>query len=57
MDSGVDASSPGLVGYWNFDEGGGQFVTDLSAAGNDGFLGESPEPDSADPLWEAEDAR
>ena len=41
----------------NFDEGGGQLVTDLSAAGNDGFLGESPQPDSADPLWEAEDDR
>ncbi len=55
--SGVDASSADLVGYWNFDEGGGQLVTDLSWAGNDGFRGESPEPDSADPVWEAEDAR
>ena len=55
--SGVDASSAGLVGLWKFDEGGGQLVTDLSPAGNDGFLGESPSPDSADPLWEAEDAR
>ncbi len=57
MSSGVDASSPGLVGYWNFDEGVGQLVTDLSAAGNDGFLGESDQPDSADPLWEVEDAQ
>ena len=42
--SGVDASSAGLVGLWKFDEGGGQLVTDLSPAGNDGFLGESPSP-------------
>ena len=55
--SGVDASSAGLVGFWKFDEGGGQLVTDLSPAGNDGFLGESPSPDSADPRWEAQDAR
>ena len=48
---------PGLVGYWNFDEGGGQLVIDLSAAGNDGFLGESPLPDAADALWEDEEAR
>ena len=57
MSSGVDAKSPGLVGYWNFDEGVGQLVTDLSAAGNGGFLGESDQPDSADPLWEVEDAQ
>ncbi len=57
VSSGVDEDSPGLVGYWNLDEGGGQLVTDLSSAGNDGFLGEDTGPDSADPLWEAEDAR
>ena len=51
--SGVDAGSPGLVGYWNFDESDGQVVNDLSPAGNNGFLGGSPEPDEADPLWEA----
>jgi len=28
-------------------------VADLSPAGNDGFLGEGPDPDSADPLWAA----
>ena len=52
FDSGVDASSAGLVGYWSFDEGGGQLVSDGSSAGNDGFLGESPQSDSADPAWE-----
>ena len=52
---GVDAQSAGLVGYWNFDEGVGQAVTDLSPASNDGFLGANGGPDGADPTWEAED--
>ena len=49
---GIDLLSTGLVGYWPFDEGTGQAAADLSQAGNDGFLGETPEDDSADPLWE-----
>ena len=49
--SGVDPLSSGLVGYWTFNEGTGQVVADSSPAGNDGFLGELPNPDSADPLW------
>lgn len=52
---GVDEQSAGLVGYWNFDEGAGQDVMDLSPAGNDGFRGANAEPDSADPTWEAEE--
>ncbi len=51
--SGVDLLSSGLVGYWTFNEGTGQVVADLSPAGNDGFLGEGPDPDSADPPWAA----
>ena len=49
---GIDLLSTELVGYWAFDEGTGQAVADLSQAGNDGFLGETPEDDSADPLLE-----
>ncbi len=49
--AGVDPLSSGLVGYWTFDEGTVQAVADLSSAGNDGFLGETSDPDSADPLW------
>ena len=49
--SGVDPLSPDLVGYWTFDEGTGQAVADGSSAGNDGFLGETSNPDSADPRW------
>ncbi len=50
--SGVDRNSPGLVGYWSFDEGQGQTVPDRSPAGNNGFLGANPGPDSVDPSWE-----
>ena len=57
FDSGVDRDSPALVGYWSFDEGSGQVVSDLSAAGNNGFRGENPGADSADPQWVAQDAQ
>ena len=51
---GVDPGATGLVGFWNFDEGVGQVVTDLSPAANDGFLGgdSAPTGDNADPQWE-----
>ncbi len=52
---GVDEQSAGLIGYWNFDEGVGQDVRDLSPAGNDGFRGANVGSDSADPTWEAEE--
>ena len=48
---GVDPGSASLVGYWRFDEGTGQVVSDDSPAGNDGFLGESSGADGADPRW------
>ena len=53
FDSGVNPASTGLVGYWSLDEGSGQDVSDLSPFGNDGFLGESPSTDAADPIWRA----
>jgi hypothetical protein len=46
---GVDAGAPGLVGFWRMDECSGQVVWDDSLAGNDGYLGQSPVADSADP--------
>ena len=51
--NGVHPASPGLVGYWEFNESSGQVVVDLSPAGNDGFLGTDSDPggDSADPQW------
>ena len=48
---GVDPGSPGLVGYWDFDEGSGQTVNDQSPAQNHGFLGPTSTADSADPQW------
>ncbi len=49
----VNPGSPGLVGYWRFDEGSGQVVGDLSTAGNDGFRGAGGDTcgDGADPTW------
>jgi hypothetical protein len=46
----------GLVGYWDFDEGQGQIVYDLSGNGNDGQLGSTPEVDAGDPAWIESDA-
>jgi len=44
---------PGLVGYWKFNTGAGQFAVDSSGYGNHGQLGADtlPAGDSADPLW------
>ena len=52
FNTGIDPLSTGLVGFWTFDEGTGQAVADLSQAGNDGFRGETPDVDSADPSWD-----
>ena len=51
VEAGVERSSPGLVGYWTFDEGVGQDVADQSPGQNDGFLGAQATTDSADPVW------
>jgi len=46
-----------LVGYWDFDEGEGQIVYDLSGNGNDAYLGSDPcQPDNSDPVWIESDA-
>jgi hypothetical protein len=47
---------PGLVGYWDFDEGLGQIVYDLSDHGNNGQLGSTPDVDVSDPAWIESDA-
>ena len=49
--NGVDPADEALIGFWPFDEGSGQTVADLSAAGNHGFLGAEPTSDTADPQW------
>ncbi len=52
---GVDPGAAGLVGYWSFDEGSGQNVSDASPFANHGFLGEAQNEDSADPSWVIKD--
>ena len=42
----------GLVGYWKFDEGSGDTVTDYSGNGNDGTFGAISGDTTAYPTWE-----
>ena len=44
---------PGLAGYWNFNEGAGQVLHDLTSHQNDGVLGLDSDPngDIHDPQW------
>ena len=56
MHSRLAGDEAGLVGYWDFDEGGGQVVYDLSGNGNDGQLGSTPNVDNSDPAWVDSDA-
>jgi hypothetical protein len=51
MHNRLTGDEPGLVGYWDFDEGMGQIVYDLSGNGNHGQLGSTPEVDTGDPAW------
>jgi len=47
----VAGSATGLIAYWDFNEAGGQVVTDLSATANNGSLGTNPTvADPQDPL-------
>ncbi len=41
----------GLAGYWKMDEGTGQTAADLSFYANNAVLGNSIDPDQADPAW------
>jgi len=52
----LQGNEPNLVGYWDFDEGEGQVVYDLSGNGNNGQLGSTPDPDESDPTWVESDA-
>ena len=46
-----EAKRPRLLGQWSFDDGKGQIATDTSGGNADGFLGNSPDADDADPQW------
>lgn len=52
-DQPVSGSSPGLVGYWNFNSGTGQTVVNRAGAGLglDARLGSTTGTDAEDPLW------
>lgn len=49
----IPGDEPGLVGYWQFDEGTGQTAFDLSPFGNHARLGLNDDPagDARDPAW------
>ncbi|GAB5541918.1 MAG: hypothetical protein SangKO_016780 [Sandaracinaceae bacterium] len=46
----ISGAVPGLVAYWRMDERG-QFVTDYTARGHIGVLGNRTTADPADPTW------
>jgi hypothetical protein len=46
-------SESGLAAYWNFNEGSGQTLTDITGHGNNGILGSGSGVDNADPTWVA----
>ena len=47
----LTGDEPGLIAYWNFDEGGGQMFFDQTVNGSHGYLGFGPEEEEFDPLW------
>ena len=57
MHTRLAGDEPGLVGYWDFDEGERQIVYDLSGNGNHGYLGGDPcAVEESDPVWVESDA-
>jgi hypothetical protein len=55
-DYSLNGDESGLVGYWKFDEGTGQVVSDSTSNNNDGRLGELSASDDKDPVWVVSDA-
>jgi hypothetical protein len=52
----ASAGEPNLLGYWDFDEGEGQIVYDMSGNSNHGRLGSTAHADNADPAWVESDS-
>jgi hypothetical protein len=46
-----DTFTRGLVGYWSFDEGSGQYAYDGSGNSNTGTLGGTSAAEASDPKW------
>lgn len=51
MNVSLTGSEPGLVAYWQLDEGGGDTAYDRTGNGHHMQLGEFAGPDNADPTW------
>ncbi len=53
MNNGISnpSSQPDLLGYFDFNDGSGQVLTDLSTNANHGRLGNSTGVDNQDPTW------
>ncbi len=49
MNRALSGNEPGLVGYWKFNEGGGQQLVDSSTRGNHGWLGASDAIENDEP--------
>ena len=47
----LTGNEPGLIAYWNFDEGEGQWFYDITGYGSNGYLGYGPEGEEIDPIW------
>ena len=56
MSAELTGGEPGLLGYWNLNEGSEQTAADISTNGNDALLGSSVQPDANDPSWNVEGA-
>lgn len=50
----LSGNEPGLIAYWNMNEGEGQVLVDHAGA-NDGILGSTTGTDENDPVWEQTD--
>jgi hypothetical protein len=46
----LSGGESGLLGYWDFEQGGGQVLSDL-LGNSDGRLGDGAQADDADPTW------
>jgi hypothetical protein len=51
MNVSLTGTEPGLVAYWQLDEGEGDTAFDATGNGHNMRLGESSGPDAADPTW------
>jgi hypothetical protein len=47
----LTGQEPGLVGYWQLNEGGGQAILDTTGGGSNGRLGSTWDVEADDPTW------